>query len=80
VVSINNNVKVYEKALSLCEEFTDCILYDSERRSIVINIEASHLDIVEEELSKLDYKLIFTSNTSDSVTCTFSYDHTTSEC
>jgi hypothetical protein len=75
-------VKVYEKALSLCEEFTDCILYDTARRSIVVNVSAAYLNVIESELSKLDYKLIFTNqlNTSDTVTCTFSYDHTTSEC
>jgi hypothetical protein len=75
-------VKAYEKALKLCEEYTDCVLYDDTRRSIVINVGTTYLDVVELELTKLGYKLIFTNkfNNDNTVTCTFSYDHTPSEC
>lgn len=75
-------MKAYEKALALIEEFTDCILYDQARRSIVVNVDLDHLIILEKELKKLDYSIIFTnhSNHTNKVTCTFSYDHSTSDC
>lgn len=75
-------MKAYEKALRLCEEYTDCVLFDEARRSIIVNVESSHLNVVEQELIKLNYKLIFTNkfNNDNTVTCTFSYDHSPSEC
>ena len=75
-------MKAYEKALGLCEEYTDCVLYDESRRSIIINVSTEFLNIVEHELIKLGYKLIFTNtfNSDATVTCTFSYDHSSTEC
>lgn len=66
-------MKVHEKAVSVCEEFTDNVLFDRTRYSIVVNIKVDYFRTVKKELEKLGYKLIFTNRFEDSetITCTF---------
>lgn len=65
---------VYDRARSLCEEFTDYVLFDKTRHSIIVNINKEHFKIITKELGKLGYKLIFTKtlNEINTITCTYS--------
>ena len=58
---------------SLCEEFSDCVLYDHINNSILVNLEDKYFGIVFRELKKLRYKMIFSTRIqkSNSITCTF---------
>lgn len=66
-------MKVYEKAVSVCEEFTDSVLFDKTRYSIIVNIKVDYFRTVKKELEKLGYKLIFTNRfeNNETITCTF---------
>lgn len=64
---------VYERAQAICEEFTDYVLLDKTRHSIVVNMQKEHFKIVTKELGKLGYKLSFTKTLDDinTITCTY---------
>lgn len=55
-------MKLHEKAKLLCEEFSNDVIFDKTRYSIVINIEVKYLRIIKKEMEKLNYKLVFTKN------------------
>ncbi len=55
-------MKIYEKAKSFCEEFSDNVIYDHTRHSIIVNIEVQYLRVVKKEMEKLNYKLCFSKN------------------
>lgn len=55
-------MKVHEKAKALCEEFSDNVIYDRTRHSIIINIDVCYLRIVKKEMEKLNYILSFSKN------------------
>lgn len=66
-------MKVYEKAQSLCEEFTDDVLFDKTRLSLVVNVKREFFGILKKELSKLKYELVFTKSfdSTSTITCGF---------
>jgi hypothetical protein len=61
------------KGHSLCEEFSDYVLYDSMNDSILVNVDKQYTSIVIKELKKIGYKLVFQTklNLTNSYTCTF---------
>lgn len=66
-------MRIYEKAVCICEEFTEIVLFDKTRLSIVVNIDTKYFKIIKKELNKLGYKLIFTKQFkhNETITCTF---------
>ena len=56
-------MNVHERAEWFCEEFTDYVLVDRTRHSIIVNIKKDYFKIVYQELQKLDYI--------NTITCTF---------
>jgi len=66
-------VKTYDRARGVCEEFSDHVLYDKTRHSIIIHIEQEYFKVVKKELERLGYSLVFTKAFSDddTITCTF---------
>lgn len=62
-----------ERVIALGEEFSEYILIDTERYSIIINIEDIYFDILCQEYKRLNYILTHASpfKTKDSVTCVF---------
>jgi len=66
-------MKTSEKAVGICEEFTDFVLFDKTRLSIVTNIEKIYFRIIKQEMEKLGYVLIFTNAFKDinTITCGF---------
>jgi hypothetical protein len=66
-------VAITERVIALGEEFSEYILVDVERDSIIINIEDKYFDILCLEYKRLNYKLIHSSTfkSKDSMTCVF---------
>lgn len=66
-------MQVYDKAKGLCEEFTDYVLIDKTRHSIIVNIKKEFFGIIKKELEKLGYTLVFTKTLPEinTITCTF---------
>jgi predicted RNA-binding protein with PIN domain len=66
-------VKVYDRAVGLCEEFTDYVLVDRTRHSIIVNIDVEYFRTVKKELERLGYTLVFTKKmeTNETITLTF---------
>jgi hypothetical protein len=66
-------MNVHERAEWFCEEFTDYVLVDRTRHSIIVNIKKDHFKIVYQELKKLDYEIVFSKTLKDinTITCTF---------
>lgn len=62
-----------ERVLALGEEFSEYILVDETRGSIIINIEIIYFDILFREYKRLGYKLVHVTRfkTKDSMTCVF---------
>ena len=44
-----------ERAESLCNEFSDWVLYDNINKSVIFNTTEDHLRVLEHELAKLGY-------------------------
>lgn len=61
------------KGSSLCEEFSDYVLYDESCNSILVNIDEEYFGIIFRELKKLGYTLVFKTrlHATNSLTCTF---------
>jgi len=61
------------KGHSLCEEFSDYVLYDELNDSILVNVDEDYYNTVIKELKKIGYKLAFQTklNLTNSYTCTF---------
>ena len=60
------------KAKAVSEEFTDFILVDNERSSMLLNIENDYYDIILNELERMGFTLVFkTSFKNNSSTCAF---------
>lgn len=47
-----------DRAESLCDEFSDWVLYDDAKRSVIFNTTEEHLKTLKRELSKLGYREI----------------------
>lgn len=67
---------ISERVLALGEEFSDYIIVDEARCSIIINIEIEHFDILYREYKRLGYsvKHVTRFKSKDSMTCVFSKD------
>ena len=61
------------KGSSLCKEFSDYVLFDEETESILVNIHEDYMKILNKELLKMGYYLVFKTklNLTNSYTCTF---------
>jgi hypothetical protein len=66
-------MNVHERAEWFCEEYTDYVLVDKTRHSIIVNIKKEHFKIVYKELQRLDYEIVFSKTLKDinTITCTF---------
>ncbi len=66
-------MEVICKARAFCEEFTDFIICDEKRNSIVVNIDTDYFAVIVRELKRYHYKLVFCSSFSHNktMTCTF---------
>lgn len=62
-----------DRVVALGEEFSEYLLVDNERDSIIINIEDKYFDILCLEYKRLNYKLTHASpfKSKDSMTCVF---------
>tara|TARA_R100000900_G_scaffold134664_1_gene111973 strand:+ start:274 stop:486 length:213 start_codon:yes stop_codon:yes gene_type:complete len=61
------------RASSLCEEFSDYVLFDEYFESVLLNVDEEYFATVFRELRKLGYILVFKTRieTTNSLTCTF---------
>ena len=67
---------ISERVLALGEEFSDHILIDNNRSSIVINIPTEYFSILYKEYKRLGYSVVHVSKfeSKDSMTCVFTSD------
>jgi len=58
---------------SICEEFSNTVLIDSNRKSILVNVQKEYFSHIYRELKKRGYILVFKTalKSTASVTCTF---------
>lgn len=61
------------RAFALGEEFTNYVLVDNKRQSIIINIDEEHFKTLLKEYKKLNYDLVFSNCFEDqhTLTCVF---------
>ena len=61
------------RASTLCEEFSDYVIYDDNSDSVLVNIHEDYFPIIYRELLKIGYVLVFRTyiETTNSLTCTF---------
>jgi hypothetical protein len=66
-------MQVLCRAKALCEEFSDFVLCDNVRHSIIINTDKEYLPILVKELKRLSFRLIFVTKFThnDTITCAF---------
>ena len=66
-------MKTYNRARGICEEFSDHVLYDKTRHSLIVNVDQKYFKIIKKELDRLGYTLVFTKafSDSDTITCAF---------
>ena len=66
-------MEVYERGVHVCQEFTDFVLLDKTRMSIVINVDLEFFKTIKKEMQKIGYRLMFTKPFKDinSITCAF---------
>lgn len=62
-----------ERAYTIGEEFTDFVLIDEQRQSIILNIEKDYFKTIYREYKKLGFKLVHVTRFHDDqgVTCVF---------
>lgn len=63
-------MKTYDKAFYVLEEFTDFILYDEHRCSLIVNIKKEFFKIIYYELKKFNFTLVHKSSLKDIDTLT----------
>jgi hypothetical protein len=66
-------VSINSRGYTLGEEFTDFVLVDEKRQSVILNIEKEFFKTVYREYKKLGFKLIHVTkfNGNQGVTCVF---------
>ncbi len=52
-------MECHEKAKLLCYEFTDNIIVDRTRHSVIINIDVQYMRVINKEMNRLNYRLVF---------------------
>jgi hypothetical protein len=69
-------VAIPDRVLALGEEFSDYILIDDSRNSVIINFEMEYFDILYREYKRLGYsvKHVTRFKSKDSMTCVFTKD------
>lgn len=62
-----------ERAYIFGEEFTDFVLVDEQRQSVILNIEKEYFKAIYKEYKKLGFKLVHVTRFNDEqgVTCVF---------
>ena len=68
---------ISERVLALGEEFSDYILIDDSRNSVIINFDMEYFDILYREYKRLGYcvKHVTRFKSKDSMTCVFTKDY-----
>ncbi len=64
-------MKAAPLSVAVCEEFTNTLLVDSKRGSILFNIDKSWFDILDTRLRQLGYSLVHKSKIGEGYTCTY---------
>ena len=64
-------MKATSTPLAVCEEFTNTIIVDSKRNSIVLNIGNEWFDVLNERLNRLSYCLIHKTKIGETYTCVY---------
>jgi hypothetical protein len=64
-------VKSTSLSVAVCEEFTNTLLVDSKRGSILFNIDKAWFDILDIRLKQLGYTLVHKSKIGEGYTCTY---------
>jgi hypothetical protein len=69
-------MSIIERVQAVGEEFSDYLLVDNLRNSLIINVETQYLEILIQEYKRLQFSLIHTTafKSKDSVTCVFTKD------
>jgi hypothetical protein len=69
-------VAISERVLALGEEFSDYIIVDNARNSVIINIDMEYFDILYREYKRFGYsvKHVTRFKSKDSMTCVFAKD------
>jgi hypothetical protein len=64
---------VKSRSYTLGEEFTDFVLVDEQRQSVILNIEKKHFKTIHAEYKSLGFKLVHVTSfkAEQSVTCVF---------
>lgn len=60
-----------QTSLAVCEEFTNTILVDSKRGSIIVNVDKEWFPFLDSRLSYMGFKLIHKSVVGNSYTCSY---------
>ena len=66
-------MKTHQKAVCLCEEFTDFVLQDKSRLSIVTNIDVAYFRVLKQEMEKIGYTVFFCKTFKDINTITVGF-------
>jgi len=69
-------VTAYDKAFSFIEEFSDYVLIDKQRKSLIANFKKEYFKTIVLELKKLNFKITHVTRfkTNTSMTCVFNYN------
>ena len=60
-----------QTSLAVCEEFTNTVLVDSKRGSIIVNVDSNWFPFLDSRLTELGFKLIHKSPVGNSFTCAY---------
>lgn len=68
-------MKPHEKAFAFIEEYSEYVLLDKQRKSLIANFDKKHFKVIVLELKKLHFKLSHVTRfeTNTSMTCVFNY-------
>jgi hypothetical protein len=64
-------MKLASNCLAVCEEFTDDILIDSKRNSIILNIDEQWYEVLNNRLTKMGCSLIHKTTLGWTFTCVY---------
>lgn len=64
-------MKAVPTCLAICEEFTNTVLVDSKRHSILLNINAEWFEILDSRLRQIGFSLIHKSKIGEGFTCVY---------
>lgn len=64
-------MKASPTCLAICEEFTNTVLVDSKRNSILLNIDSQWFEILDNRLKQIGFSLIHKSKIGEGFTCVY---------